>query len=196
MTNPTPIALAEIKRVPFERKGEAVLPKSANSKEDYEKLAMEFSYHPETGNFIRLRYASFRARAGALCTAKDAHGYVIITFRNLRVKAHRLAWFIMTETIPKETVDHINGDRSDNRFSNLRCASKSLNCHNQISPTRNSTGLRGVTKLKGCNERYSASVSHKGVKKHIGCFSSAALAHQAYLKEKQKIMEKEIKACT
>jgi hypothetical protein len=57
---------------------------------------------------------------------------------------HRLAWLFMTGAWPKDYVDHINGDPSDNRWCNLRAADHFQNLQNSKLSKRNSSGHKGV----------------------------------------------------
>jgi len=61
--------------------------------------------------------------------------------------AHRLAWFYVHGVWPDQ-IDHINGDRSDNRIANLRAANNSQNQANMKAKGNNSTGYRGVSVQK------------------------------------------------
>ena len=85
------------------------------------------SYNPDTGEFTRPTYK--RKLAG--CLRKD--GYIVIRVKNVLYLAHRLAFFYMTGSWPKDQLDHINMNRSDNRWGNLREATNSQNMMNKNS---------------------------------------------------------------
>ena len=70
-------------------------------------------------------------------------GYVSISVNGTEYKAHRLIWKMFYGYDPKE-VDHINGNRSDNRIENLREVTRSQNSMNQHGVRKNSSGVRGV----------------------------------------------------
>lgn len=77
--------------------------------------------------------------AGTIC----AWGYVVISFNGKKVKAHQLAHFIVHGYVPSY-IDHINGDRSDNKIANLRGATLSDNSANRGMDRRNKSGVKGV----------------------------------------------------
>jgi hypothetical protein len=77
-------------------------------------------------------------------TSDNGEGYLTGAILCLPVKAHRLAWFYMTGEWP-EYIDHENGNRSDNRFSNLRNVSKAENARNQKRHVTNTSGVTGVS---------------------------------------------------
>jgi hypothetical protein len=65
--------------------------------------------------------------------------------------AHRVAWALVTGAWPAEDIDHKNGRKDDNRFDNLRLASKRLNQENLRRAQKNNPwGLLGVSKAKDC----------------------------------------------
>lgn len=59
-------------------------------------------------------------------------------------RAHRVAWLYMTGEWPPGEIDHINGDKQDNRFSNLRICTHQQNNHNQAIRRNNTSGVKGV----------------------------------------------------
>jgi len=73
-----------------------------------------------------------------------ADGYRRVCEGQNRICAHRLAWRLATGEWPSNEVDHINRDRSDNRWSNLRSATASENQRNSPAKAANKTGERGV----------------------------------------------------
>lgn len=115
-------------------------------------------YDPETGIFTwrvsRGRLAKAGDRAG---TIKEL-GYRGIKIRTRRYPASRLAWLYMTGRWPSNEMDHINGDRSDDRFSNLREATRFENVANRVFKP-NTLGIRGV-RLHSCG-RYEARIGDR-----------------------------------
>jgi hypothetical protein len=107
-------------------------------------------YDPATGLFRwkqpRGRQAPdwFRGNRRGKC------GYRRILFANgLTLYAHRVAWYLMTGAWPPHELDHRNRDRSDNRWNNLRAATRLQNAMNLSLRRTSSTGVRGVTTFRG-----------------------------------------------
>ena len=84
----------------------------------------------------------------------------------------------MTNGWPAGVIDHINGHRSDNRFSNLRCVPVALNRQNTLYQASSASGLKGVV-LHG--KKYRATIQTSGVRQVLGRFDTAEEAHAAYL---------------
>lgn len=140
-------------------------------------------YDPSTGVFTwRARQ---RMRAGKVAGGPAARGYRRIFVAGVSYLEHRLAWFYMTGRLPTNDIDHINGRRGDNRYANLREATRALNLENQrAARSDNTTGLLGVS----VNHRgFSARIWVGGRCVHLGTFQTADLAHQAYLSAKREL---------
>lgn len=90
------------------------------------------------GRTWNTRFAGKPALA-AICK----RGYLTGKINGLSVYAHRIAWKLTHGTEPKE-IDHINGDRTDNRLSNLRPADRLTNGKNLARKSNNTSGVNGV----------------------------------------------------
>lgn len=110
----------------------------------HRQLKRNLSYSPETGEFRRLVANSNRVKIGDVAGHKHKNGYVQIFVCGTSYWAHRLAYFYMTAELPPKSIDHINGDPSDNRWLNLRAVSQSLNMRNMKRPSNNTSGVIGV----------------------------------------------------
>ncbi len=111
------------------------------SKLTQKTLKERLSYCPDSGHFTWLNGQRTGKRAG--CVRHD--GYVLIWVCGKLWLAHRLVFLYMEGALPAEDVDHINGQPSDNRWLNLRHATRSINNRNQKLSTNNTSGLHGVS---------------------------------------------------
>lgn len=123
------------------------------------RLRQLFNYEPLSGSLVwrerpeaefktGLAYASFvsrcqRKEAGHLCS----DGYRAVVIGRQRYLAHKLIWLLVHGEWPEYPlfeIDHINGDRADNRLVNLRKVSKSGNQRNAGRRKNNTSGVHGV----------------------------------------------------
>lgn len=148
------------------------------------RLKALFEYQPDTGHFVRIVTVANQP-AGSVAGTKDSHGHVQIRIDRRLYLAHRLAWLWETGEWPSETIDHINGTRDDNRFTNLRHVSKRLNCQNRRRASADSqTGVLGVTRTK---YGFVAAIWSGGTSVNLGTHKSAEMAHAAYLDAKRAL---------
>lgn len=102
------------------------------------------TYVPVTGKFFWKKDGPTGTRkAGRECGNSNSHGYKLIKLKGRGYKAHRIAFLIMTGSFPN-IVDHIDRNRSNNVWSNLRNVNAQENCLNRSIDRRNKTGLTGV----------------------------------------------------
>lgn len=99
-------------------------------------------------------------------TAVGAHGYRCGRLQGSGLLLHRVAFVLMTNDWPKYEVDHVNGDRLDNRWVNLRPVSKAQNIRNSrgYSKTSEYIGVYWSRSLEG----YMARVNHEGKSYYCG----------------------------
>lgn len=115
----------------------------------------------------------------------EKKGYFRVKILGKKYLLHRLAWFIVYKQWPEHQIDHINGDRADNRISNLRIVDTFGNAQNRHGPQKNNkSGFLGVH-LSG--KKWRSQIRANGNLKHLGMFDTPELANQAYIDEKRKI---------
>lgn len=148
------------------------------------RLKSLLHYDPDTGVFIRRISTSSRVKPGDIDGSKNGDGYILIMVDSKRHLAHRLAWLYMHGVWPTDQIDHINGDRADNRRCNLREATRAENAQNTIARPNNKVGYLGVTKDRS---KYKAQIGVDGAIINIGLFATPEQAHQAYLAAKAKL---------
>lgn len=135
-------------------------------------------YDPATGRFTRrvgVRGAAAGSIAGSLC--KNGHVYIGVDRR--KYLASRLAWLYVTGSWPSNEIDHENRDPSDNRWSNLRCATRPQNEANKAAYSNNKSGFKGVSWNRQ-RQKWRAQICINGKNKLIGQFDRADDAHAAY----------------
>ncbi len=152
-----------------------------------EELQRKLSYSAETGVFL-WRNSFCAIRAGDVAGCVNQCGYRQIRLGDKTYKAHRLAWLYVNGDWPKGQIDHINGDRSDNRVTNLRDVSGLVNSQNRRRPQKNnkSSGLLGAHKSK---KRWASFIGINGKARRIGLFDTPEEAHEAYLTAKRQLHE-------
>jgi hypothetical protein len=117
------------------------------------------NYDPDTGAVIRIARTAQRVRIGDVAGWIDKQGYRIIKVDGGTYKAHCLAWLWMIGAWPIKDIDHINLDKSDNRWCNLREATRSQNCAHKPRNRNNTSGFKGVSWYR----KYSKWVARIGV---------------------------------
>ena len=146
-----------------------------------EDIKATLSYDPETGIFTRLAKA-----CGPSCKVGDVagrvidSGYRVISIKNKRYRAHRLAWLVFYGEEPDGFVDHINQNKDDNRICNLRLATKSENMRNRPAQKNNKLGVKGVHWDKR-GKRFVAQIRTScGKSRFLGGFHTIEEASRAY----------------
>lgn len=142
---------------------------------DQEQLKSLFLYGTATGNFYRKVAPCNSVKVGDRAGTVRYDGYTYIRFQGKPQAAHRLAWLFMYGSWPKSRLDHINGDKSDNRIANLRLVTQSQNQLNRKRCSRNSTGIKGVA-VHSASGKYQVTLTVDGKKKHFGLFEDLETA--------------------
>lgn len=132
-----------------------------------EQLKSRLHYDRETGKFSWIKILNPRwANKERVGWINDS-GYWIVGLFGGQYRLHRLAWLYVYGYFPKEEIDHINGDRTDNRLCNLREANRAQNSRNLKRKTSNTSGYIGVCFCKSTG-RYVVHIRINGIKKNLG----------------------------
>jgi len=152
-----------------------------------DELRKQLDYDPLTGIFtyrINQRYK----KAGMVAGRISNHGGVTITICGQDHQAHRLAWLWYYGKWPDNEVDHLDGDRANNRIANLRDCTRAINMQNQRRPQKGIARkyLCVYPTKKKCGMRYRAIIQVDGKPKHLGYFDTEDEAYAAYLDAKRR----------
>lgn len=146
------------------------------------------NYAPDTGAFT-WRVARPNVAKPGQPAGSRRHDYMILRLDGVNYMAHRVAWLIVHGAWPADEIDHVNGEKFDNRLANLRVVDRSGNKENmRAARADNKSGFLGVH-IKPANTRrpFVASIRVDGALKHIGAFSTPEAAHRAYVERKRQV---------
>lgn len=137
-------------------------------------------YNPDTGR-LTWRISSGKAKKASLAGCL-IDGYRTIGIQGRLYRAHRLAWLIHHGVEPVGDLDHINGDRDDNRIVNLRQATHAENMHNRRADHDNTSGIKGV-----CWNRFKNKWMAYVNGRHVGYFDTKDEAAEAVQKRRLEL---------
>jgi hypothetical protein len=155
-----------------------------------EELKAAFRYDAQTGALFHRPRSDVRPCWNARYAGKPAgyigtKGYPTVAFRGGYYRIHRIVWAMEVGPIPDGMqVDHVDGDRTNNRLSNLRLATPHQNRCNQKMRSDNGIGLKGVRLHK--SGRYCSRITSHGREIRLGYFNTPEDAHAAYVKAAQR----------
>lgn len=147
-----------------------------------ERLKALLHYDPATGIFTWVGSKSRRVKNGSRADRPNDKGYRVLKIGERVFYCHRLAWLYTTGAWPTDRVDHINLDKGDCRWANLRAATFAENLRNR-GPNKNAkSGLKGAyRKHDALRAKPWSSAIHVGGKViHLGTFSTPEEANAAY----------------
>ncbi len=150
-----------------------------------ERLKELVHYNAETGDFTWAKTRR-RCRLGGKAGCRMRNGYIVIRIDDTLYLAHRLAWLYMTGDWPPEQIDHINRDREDNRWKNLRAVSNMENAWNKTVRS-NKSGFAGVRRE---NRKWLAEIKVNYRPIRLGLFDTPEAAHEAYVAAKRERHQK------
>jgi hypothetical protein len=147
-----------------------------------------FEYDKETGNLIWKIKPSSRGhhvKAGDIAGTLKSHGYLCVGINYNSYRAHRLIFLMHKGYLPK-TIDHINGDKLDNRIENLRAATVGQNQHNRRTNANNTSGYKGVSWNKAL-KKWTARITLERKIIHLGYFANVEEAAEVVRKAREEL---------
>lgn len=148
--------------------------------------AMELlRYDVESGDLF-WRVSRGRVKAGRVAGSVNYRGYRSVKVDGRDCLAHRLIWLMAHGQMPEADIDHIDGDRLNNRLENLREATRAENGQNVGVQSNNTSGFTGVTWHKGA-KKWKAQIGVSRRYKAIGYFDTPEQAAEAYAKAKARL---------
>ena len=151
-----------------------------------EYLREIFEYNPTEG-IVRWKLGRSNMVEGSRAGCINQSGYMVVTVDSKSYRLTRLIWIYMFGHIPDGFyVDHINGNKTDNRLCNLRLVTNKQNQENRPAPKNTTSGYRGVTWHKYYN-KWMARICHHKKRETIGFFETAEAAYEAYKKRASEL---------
>lgn len=145
------------------------------------KLRSFLKYSKSTGQFVWLVDRGRTAKRGQVAGHKFKNGYRYIGVEGRAYRASRLAWFYVTGEWPSHEIDHKNTQKDDDRWINLRPATKSQNGANKSPYKNNKLRLKGVYKLRRSGPKlFVAQIKKENKVIYLGCFKTKEEAHAVY----------------
>jgi hypothetical protein len=136
----------------------------------------EFTWRPRAGDSWKIR--SWNSRMAGRAVTSKRHGYIRIGYGRRYILAHRLVWWLFHRDLP-DVIDHIDGDRTNNRPTNLRPATTQLNAANRDKPSTNTSGFKGVVWSKSAR-KWRALIRVNYRLTHLGYYQTREEAAKAY----------------
>lgn len=146
-----------------------------------DRLRQQLTYDPASGVLRRV----VGPNAGRIEGAKSSNGYLKLRLDGVNLYVHRVAWALVHGARPSHDIDHINGERDDNRLSNLRVLRRHENLQNMRKRRPGASGVRGITWDKQ-TQTWRAQLSTQGKRINIGRFKDKEMAEAAYLEAKRR----------
>ncbi len=150
-----------------------------------ERVRELLDYDMESGAITWRKRTGGTARMGLHAGTTDNSGYTRIGIDRRIYRAHRLVWLHVHGAWPVGEIDHIDGDKSNNRLSNLRDVSRTLNQQNlRKAHKRSASKTLGVSQ-HAATGKWRARIWVNGKNKSLGLYSTKAEASATYVAAKR-----------
>lgn len=146
---------------------------------DVTRLREFLSYDPETGNLTWIKAPNDKTPKGKIAGYKAQSGYIMVGYGKKEYRAHRLAWLLHTGEQPPKFLDHKDGVRHNNKWSNLREATKQENSRNRAKRSNCSSEYKGVSWCRK-SQQWKSYINVAGKYIHLGNFASEEGAAKMY----------------
>lgn len=128
-----------------------------------------FSYSPETGDFVWIKNQRPRGKKGQQAGwLHEKTGYKVLSICGVKYLQHRAAWYFQYGVMPAN-IDHINGNKTDNRIVNLRAVDHGVNMKNLPRRIDNKTGCMGIY-WQPKVQRWAVRIAASKKERHVGLF--------------------------
>jgi len=152
----------------------------------YERAHDRLRQDPETGELYWKIDHWKKVKAGQVAGDLYRNGYRRVCLDSKDYLAHRVVWLMTYGVWPEVQIDHINGNRTDNRVCNLRAATSGENHQNLARRLDNSSGRIGVSQWARTG-KWRADITVKGRQVYLGTFNTAEEADVAYREAKARL---------
>ena len=142
------------------------------------RLLEVMRYDTFTGNFHWLKSFGNR-KAGDVAGRLSENGYLLVSVDCRIYRVHRLVWLYQYGKFPEQYVDHIDGDKLNNRLCNLREATLAENQKNQGIPKHNTSGFKGVY-WNSKDKKWIAKSQLRGKMHYLGGYATPEEASEVY----------------
>jgi hypothetical protein len=140
---------------------------------DYDAITGIFTWKYREKRYFKTdrAWSSWNSKYAQNEAGSDSNGYILIGIFYVRYKAHRLAWLYITGRWPKNQIDHINGNGSDNRIENIRDVPQQENQRNASLREDNTSGVTGVS-FHLMSGKWRATIRYDDKYVHLGTFGT------------------------
>lgn len=145
-----------------------------------EVLRALFSYNRDTGIVVwKTKPKRSKVAVGDEVKSKFSSGYLRVMINGSTYRLHLIIWKMETGADPIDEIDHWDLDKANNKWDNLREATRSQNGMNIAITKRNTSGFKGVSKVP-CG-KWKASIRYQGKLIYLGHHDTREEAHAAYV---------------